>query len=227
MKIIIFLLFFNIIKPTFATKITIEENGRKKVINIPSDHKQNVILNIDSNNKSSLSFPPDVNDTTIKNNKPPQEKTVKVVNVYHYFYPCSANPDMANCIKDDDIKIDNKTNRLVIINEQGEQSVDVLDQKTKIITETAFRNGEKTSNSFDTRQNNNNQQISQNIPSETQALEPATVLSTVKTSNMFGGPVYPRKTLPTNDQTARITPSFSNPINVAPEQPKLAVEQAK
>ncbi len=73
-------------------------------------------------------------------------KTQEIVNVYHYFYPCSMNPQMKDCTPDQKIKIDNNTDRLVVVNENGSLAkIDMVDQRAGIKKVLPIKENEDTS----------------------------------------------------------------------------------
>jgi len=201
---------------TNAVEIIIEENGNRRIIKIPDNQKQDVVLKINTTNshkknnnkkcildepvkktpskkaymKQSLPVKKMQPKTIIVQNKQRPiivkgngNKQIQLVNVYHYFYPCSANPTMKDCVPDKDIKIDNKTDRMVIEDEKGLHPVDMIDRKSKIISEPNTLNR-------DLKLKNN---LTENHG---------------KITPIFDGKNYPPQSIPTHDEPVRINGQY-------------------
>ena len=200
-----------------AVEVIIEENGNRRIIKIPDNQKQDVVLKINTTNshKKNNNNKKCILDEPIKKNpvkkayikkslpitkmqpktiiiqnkqnpviaKDNSNKQIQLVNVYHYFYPCSANPAMKDCVADKDIKIDNKTDRMVIEDEKGLHPVDMIDRKSKIISEP---------NTFD-----KDLKLKSNLIENHSKITP-----------IFDGKNYPPQSIPTNDQPVRINSQY-------------------
>ena len=199
-----------------AVEIIIEENGNRRIVKIPDNQKQDVILKIKTTNyphkkntqkciadepikktpvkkahiKQKLPIKKMPPKTIIVQNKQDpifvranNSKQIQLINVYHYFYPCSANPTMKDCVIDKDIKIDNKTDRMVIEDTKGLRPVDMVDRKSKIISEQ---------NTFD-----KDLKLKNNLIENHSKITP-----------IFDGKNYPQHAIPTNDEQVRINSQY-------------------